>query len=1030
LEGLFGPQLLTFQDFVEEIIRVNDSQARFLDDVQRRLLAEQLVARLSARGELSYFQGVVDTGGFGEDVFQFLAELKRNGAKPEELSAAAANLPESEPGFHKARQAAHLYADYQAHLIRLNLYDMEGRFWHARDLLAQCKRKPFEKIRLVLVDGFVDFTGMQREILTLLAHGLDELWISVPDEPGDERVEMQSRARATRQYFERLNPQVDWLGEPDSLAERPAGLRHIERQLFRALRRVEQTEDAAGIVAIEAPGLVGECRLVAREIKTLLQAGIPADDIVVTLRDLTPYVDLIDEVFTEYGIAIDMEGGEPLARNPAVATLLRAFRLREEDWPFAGLTALLRSNYFQPEWPELEGRPDLPQQAEALLRLLAEPGGQNAYLQAIQHWADTPPKSLEDEQAEASRRLKKQEFARLCRPFFGRLFAAWNVLPPEGPLSAYGDCLARFAAEVGIERAAQANPLDSLALEHLWKAWKQWLALETRWPGATKPREFSYVLRLLGVLARTAVPPRTARGPGRVRILSAPLVRDWTVPYLFVMGLGERSFPQLNAPEPFFNEAERQSFRQSGLNFSSMADALPDEMLLFYQVVTRARRQLVLSYPAVDDKGQNLLPCSFLTILFHCFKPDVIPTRRQRMLIEGFDRNEPFCPAETRVAAARAHREGSPAALKELASDLAANLASAARMAQRRFRDKDYNLYDGLLGHPEALRALQSRFGPERIYSPTALEEYIACPFKFFLKHVVKLAPLDEPADEIESTQRGQAFHRALSRLHIQLQKDGVHHPHEHLNEQLQGRLDEAVQEYVERSHPASKVLWNLEGQRLSKLALRYQQHWIKFLTPWNSQNIVPRPYFFEHAFGMPPEEGGAEPLVIEAEGIEVRLRGRIDRVDVAELETGLGFWVIDYKTGKPEYYTSNKLLTFERLQLLLYALAVERVLLPGQDARPLGLAYWLVADKGPKVVQPKQLTSWFEDSHLWPAVREELEKWVATLVRQIRSGSFPLHPRSETCTETCDFGQVCRISQSRSLNKHWDLPLPNEVEC
>jgi hypothetical protein len=150
--------------------------------------------------------------------------------------------------------------------------------------------------------------------------------------------------------------------------------------------------------------------------------------------------------------------------------------------------------------------------------------------------------------------------------------------------------------------------------------------------------------------------------------------------------------------------------------------------------------------------------------------------------------------------------------------------------------------------------------------------------------------------------------------------------------------------------------------------------------------------------------------------------------VDIAELEDGIGFWVIDYKTGAAKYYTGNDLQTFQRLQLMLYAVAVERVLLPGRNARPLGLAYWLVADSGPKVVMPakaKRQTAWLEDVQRWFAVRTELERWVATLVTNIRAGTFPLKPRSDDCTETCDFGQICRISQSRAYAKEWKLPLP-----
>src|SRR5947209_5275258 len=88
----------------------------------------------------------------------------------------------------------------------------------------------------------------------------------------------------------------------------------------------------------------------------------------------------------------------------------------------------------------------------------------------------------------------------------------------------------------------------------------------------------------------------------------------------------------------------------------------------------------------------------------------------------------------------------------------------------------------------------------------------------------------------------------------------------------------------------------------------------------------------------------------------------------------------------------------------------------PGAARRPLGLAYWLVTDKGPKTVLPaRQMVGWLSDPKKWAVFRQQLEEWVAKVVGRIREGHFPLAPRKENCTETCSFGQVCRITQSRN---------------
>jgi ATP-dependent helicase/DNAse subunit B len=463
---------------------------------------------------------------------------------------------------------------------------------------------------------------------------------------------------------------------------------------------------------------------------------------------------------------------------------------------------------------------------------------------------------------------------------------------------------------------------------------------------------------------------------------------------------------------------------------------MPREMLLFYRLATRARQRLVLSYPAVDDRGQPLLPSSFLSAILDLFTAGAVPVERRRMLIEGYDRDEPFSPAEARIQLALRMASGerpSPEHSQQgpdAPHSPVANLVAAADMARRRFRERGFSPFEGWFRDPRAIAEVSRLFGPERVFSPTALEDYVACPFRFFLGHVLRLEPLEDPREEIEVTRRGQAFHRAMSRLHRRLKEAGVHRPADGLDEEVRRQLSEAIAEDVARAPgPASKKLWELEGERMLKVARRYPEQWQRLVAPWLEHDVSPRPQFFEIDFGLPPEEGGESPhgpLIIRDGDMEVRISGRIDRVDVAELGHETGFWIIDYKTGRGEFYTSKALVEFQRLQLTLYALAAEEVLLADRHARPLGLAYWLLSEQGPKVVLPtRRQTLWLGETERWRQVRETLREWTLTLVRHIREGVYPLKPRSELCTQTCDFGQVCRITQARSVRKDWSLELP-----
>ena len=125
------PRLHTFQEVLEEIVRVNDPAARPLTAVQRRLLAEDLVADLTDGGRLPHFAGVADTRGFTDGVLGLLTDLQRNAIPPDAFAEKSAGVGAKE------RQCARLYAHYHDELRRQNLHDADGVAGRACDLLRR-----------------------------------------------------------------------------------------------------------------------------------------------------------------------------------------------------------------------------------------------------------------------------------------------------------------------------------------------------------------------------------------------------------------------------------------------------------------------------------------------------------------------------------------------------------------------------------------------------------------------------------------------------------------------------------------------------------------------------------------------------------------------------------------------------------------------------------------------------------------------------------------------------------------------------
>ncbi len=952
-----------------------------LSEPQQRLLLRQVIEELTQQRKLRFLGKLIDAPSGVSLIFSFISELKNLGASPVQFTEFAGEVAGRR---HLDHDVALIYQSYQDLLTKHGFLDRDAVF----QLAMSRKRWPALGDAL-LVDDFAAFTPPQLALLQRLATHIGETWLTLPG--AGEESERFTAVELAKVYeaFPHVESHPSTLVKPNE-DMRPSGLRHLSQHLF--VENSPSSDDAKGILVIEAPGIVGEVRMVARAIKTQLNNHVHPESIVVAIRQLGTYADLIDETFTEYGIPFELDVNLSLLRVPVVAGLLKAASVASSGFQFADVSALLRNTLFRSVWPELVTDAELPLAADMLLRQLNEPRGREATLSAATRWAEAVPTPLEDEEAEKTQQAQIHELAKRCLPLMRRIFTLWDDAPQAAPFDAHIQWLVAFAGQLGW-------PGDDSALRQLhadlagWSERERQIAPTRIWP-------HDQFLTRLGELAALANRPRSTAAAGQVRILPAATAAGLVYDHLYLPGLGERGFPDLSGGPSLYDQAERAAFRGVGLDLEVVAERLPAEKLLFLRLISGARQSLTLSYPATDEKGQELLPSSFLrTIRDDLFGqgPDgqsVIQHERRTMLIDGLDTDAPLSGCEERIRYARKESNGS-----QLTPDVAAHLAAVRRVGQQRYCKGEFSAYDGMLANVRVRKQVAQRFGPDRALSPTSLEAYISCPFKFYAGRVLKLTRWDDPSEEIEAHRRGSAYHRALTRLHR-----GTAAPAE-LGMRLSDELAYAIKEYADRAGSrTTKILWQLELERVQRSATNYTAHSDKHQKQWADVG-TPRAEFLEEQYE----------IVVEHLEKRVKLGGRIDRIDVIETDAGVvGFLVVDYKTGRRGNHTKPAVERMESLQLAVYALAAEHRL---GDVKPLGLLYWLPLDDGPKLVSSKK-------TFVWPEYRRRLEEWVVTLAEHIRAGEFPLQPRHEDSCNYCEFHRMCRIAQGQR-DKTWNLPLP-----
>jgi len=338
--GWFAPNVMTFDRFAEATVECSSVPIRPIDQAMKRQLVRRIVDRRRAQGRLEYFGPIAETSGLVDMLCDWISEMKRLEIWPDQLKRACTARGMGQ----KDRELLDLYEAYQQALTEHQLYDAEGRFWSARDWLSQYMEqqagskskagateaalpRPWQDLRLVVVDGFSDFTHTQHEILELLAQGIDELLVSLPLESEEGREDLFAKPGATLERLKRgfRRAEVVEFARAES-PTRPA-LAHLERKLFANPRHTEDAPSTEGLEIIAAAGKVNEIEQIAARIKGLLLSGrARPGEIVVVFRSLSGQADLVRELFGRLGIPAALESAEGLWQCPVLRFLVTFVR--------------------------------------------------------------------------------------------------------------------------------------------------------------------------------------------------------------------------------------------------------------------------------------------------------------------------------------------------------------------------------------------------------------------------------------------------------------------------------------------------------------------------------------------------------------------------------------------------------------------------------------------------------------------------------------------------------------------------------
>ncbi len=807
--------------------------------------------------------------------------------------------------------------------------------------LAQAEKSPWlGQFAEIILYGFYELTGRQLEIFNTLRtrYPLTVFWL----------YSASPAFLYGRKFFEAnilgVSQDTKALAENEKIAVGEA-----LSYLFTS-KAVQQTPP--GLQVISCPNVQRELFFVAKEMLRLHEEEkIPYADMAVTARSLAPYQTELPSVFAQHGVPLQADFAYAWTTKPLGVFLINLLSLVRRGFDKDDILSVVNSPYFK--------------QKNNWRYLISESLAKRDYAQwtSLVHpvLASYDPVFLE-----WLARTKEQLEALETSDTWEHLYqTAWAFLQENTNIDL-------FNAE---EKQTWQQLKDTL------DGFKRYAAVAAR-AGA---REF---LDELFAAIQTVELHQVIDMPSGVTVADVGALRGLGFRVVFLLGMNEKSFPQVIREDPILKDYYRRTLRdQLGFWINQKMERFDEERLLFFCMAEAAAEKLYLSFVRADGEGKPLVLSSYLVELARAARFSLDTAVRQISLwkVKNTDADLRYwTPKELSCALAAAHASADNYQAAGLLDETLRTVCEASKQITSL---SALTPRDGIVSGGAAIFAEQNNQG----LSPSALQDLAHCPMKYFFAKGIGLKETDEvfSRSELAPNLRGTAYHEVLKEYYQKLYRDGL--TGQLFGAALQERLDQAFERHYTlvsyKQFGIYPVIWELILKDMhDKLSVFVQKDAEQL------GNFVPS--IFETYF---------EKVYIPSNDLKLKLKGIIDRIDIDK--THQTFRVIDYKSGRHGGKDlAADMFKYVILQPFIY------LLLAQDSSYTRGLsadgAFLLNINQG--YARQELSAAGFE------TVCGRAAQFVTMLTDFIQQGQFFINP-GEHCTY-CPYAAICRKDSFHTL--------------
>jgi len=874
LNGYARLQIFSFERLAQFILdRLNIAPPKLLSDEGRVMVLRALLMRHA--DELKLFRQSARRSGFAKELSRLLNEFQQHQFTPAKLRALAQRENLRRELRDKLHDLALLHEAYANWLAEHDLQDSNHLLDFATDALRSKPKtqNPKPKIETLWLDGFAEMTPQELDLLAAtipfcenatLAFCLDE-----SDAKENSRLSIWNIVgKSFQQCRQRIENLPDCKIEVEILPRdlkksRFAGNPALQNLEMRWQSSADETSALHSIRLAACANPEAEAVFAAREILKFVRAGNRFRDCAVIVRNLENYHKPLAREFRRYGIPFFLDRRESVAHHPLAELTRSALRTVAFDWQQNDLFAALKAGFFLAEETDID-------------RL------ENAALEfgwRGKKWREP----LHDESLERLRRkilpsfenlsaqLAKLNFKPNGKQLSEMLRDLWSDLKVEQQLQNWSD------ADSTIQRFNDSRGIHTTVLEQM----NSWLEnLELAFPREQLSlRDWLPILEAgLANLTVGVIPPVL----DEVLVGAIDRARNPDLKFALVIGVNETIFPAAPKSPVILTSADRDELESQKIALGpNLYEQISRERFYGYIACTRASEKLAVTFSRQDTAGKMLNPSPFIAHLQNVFPA---------LEIEEFQNEIELSDAEH-------------------ANEIAPLIFGIQNPESRIQNWQELFQIPALATLNESLRQLREPNPAENLSPPFAeklygstlrtsvsrLEEFAACPFRFFVRSGLRAD--ERKVFELDARERGSFQHDVLKKFHDDLMSEG---------KRWRDLTPAEAREWI--GTIAVELSENYRGGLLSETAqsrfaaramTESLQDFAAVSVAWLRGQNEFDPVAAELDFGTKESPQTAWEIDLDG-GKKLALKGRIDRADLWRDENGNALAVVlDYKSSQ-----------------------------------------------------------------------------------------------------------------------------------